>query len=107
MPTRRLICSVALIGAIAAAGCGSSSSKSSSTGSAGQQSGPTTTASSGSNALAQITARGKPTVTVPKAPATKLELHDDVVGTGAVVKPHDSVTVHYVGVGQSDGKQFD
>ena len=44
---------------------------------------------------------------MPKQPADKLEIHDDIVGTGATVKPNDTVTVHYVGVGQTDGKQFD
>ena len=89
----RLLCSIALVGTLAAAGCGSSSSKAS-----------TKTVT---NALSEIKARGKPTVTVPKQPADKLEIHDDIVGTGATVKPHDTVTVHYVGVGQTDGKQFD
>jgi len=110
MPARRLLGAVALAGALAAAGCGSSSSHDSSTlnpKSTGREGVTTTAPSSSGSALAEITKRGKPTVTVPKAPVTKLEIHDDIVGTGAVVKPHDTVTVHYVGVGQADGKQFD
>jgi peptidylprolyl isomerase len=108
MPVRRLVCSLALGATLVAAGCGSSSSPSHSTlnpKSTERQtdSGPGT----GGNALEAINARGKPTVTVPKAAATKLEIHDDIVGTGATVKPHDTVTVHYTGVGQSSGKQFD
>ncbi len=58
-------------------------------------------------ALAEIEARGKPTVTVPDQPATELKIIDDVVGTGAEVKPGDSVTVHYVGVGQQSKQEFD
>jgi peptidylprolyl isomerase len=49
----------------------------------------------------------KPTVTVPKAPATKLTCQDLVVGDGDAVKAGDTVTVQYVGVSQSTGKQFD
>ncbi|HEY3834452.1 MAG TPA: FKBP-type peptidyl-prolyl cis-trans isomerase [Acidimicrobiia bacterium] len=87
----RLFWSLVLVAGLTAAGCGSSSSK----------------ASTKANPLAEIKARGKPTVTVPKQPADKLEIHDDIVGTGATVKAHDTVTVHYVGVGQLNGKQFD
>ena len=57
--------------------------------------------------LAEVEDRGKPTVTVPDGPATSLQVTDDVVGEGAEVKPGDSVTVHYVGVGQQTGQEFD
>ncbi len=57
--------------------------------------------------LEEIAARGKPTITVPEAPVSELGVHDDVVGTGSEVEPHATVTVHYVGVGQETGKQFD
>lgn len=62
---------------------------------------------SGSEALAEIEQRGKPEVTVPPAPATELKITDVVEGTGPAVQPTDSVTVHYVGVGQQSGKEFD
>jgi peptidylprolyl isomerase len=101
---RTAVCTVLLAGALIASGCGSSSTKASTN--AGDAA-TTPPAASSTNALAEITARGKPTVTVPKQPADKLEIHDDIVGTGATVKPHDTVTVHYVGVGQLSGKQFD
>jgi peptidylprolyl isomerase len=39
-------------------------------------------------------------------PAT-VQTKDLVVGTGAVAKPHDAVTVHYVGSLYSNGKVFD
>jgi peptidylprolyl isomerase len=58
-------------------------------------------------ALKDIEDRGKPTVTVPDSPATALQVTDDVVGNGAEVTPGSSVTVHYVGVGQQSGKEFD
>ena len=45
--------------------------------------------------------------TVPPAPATELKITDLVEGTGPAVQPTDSVTVHYVGVGQQSGKEFD
>ena len=32
---------------------------------------------------------------------------DLVEGTGDEVRPSDTVTVHYVGVGQATGRQFD
>ncbi len=54
-----------------------------------------------------ITKRGKPKITVPAAPATKLEITDLVVGTGEVVKRSATVLAHYVGVDQKTGKQFD
>jgi peptidylprolyl isomerase len=56
---------------------------------------------------AEVEDRGKPTVTVPDAPATELVIIDDVVGTGAEVTPGSTVTVHYVGVGQQSGEEFD
>jgi len=49
----------------------------------------------------------KPTVPVPDKKASALTCRDLVVGTGKEVKPGDSVTVQYVGVSQSTGKQFD
>lgn len=59
------------------------------------------------DALAAVTARGKPTVTVPDAPATELQIIDDIVGAGTEVPAGATVTVHYVGVGQISKKQFD
>ncbi len=50
----------------------------------------------------------KPTPPVPEAPATELTCQDLVVGDGdEVVNANDTVTVHYVGVAQSNGKEFD
>lgn len=50
----------------------------------------------------------KPTVTVPDAPVTELQCVDLVVGDGEeVTSSTDVVQVHYVGVSQSDGQEFD
>jgi len=58
-------------------------------------------------ALAEIEKRGKPEVKVPAAPATELKVTDLVEGKGAEVTAADTLTVHYVGVGQQSGKEFD
>ena len=57
--------------------------------------------------LEEIEQRGKPAITLPDAPADELGITDDVEGAGAAVAPGATVTVHYVGVGQASGKQFD
>ncbi|GGN65894.1 peptidyl-prolyl cis-trans isomerase [Actinoplanes lobatus] len=44
---------------------------------------------------------------VPDAPATELVIEDIVEGTGPEAKPGAFVSVHYVGVAQSTGKEFD
>jgi peptidylprolyl isomerase len=50
----------------------------------------------------------KPTVEVPKGPPpTKLVVKDLKAGDGAEAKSGDQVSVQYVGVLYSDGKQFD
>ncbi len=57
--------------------------------------------------LDEIEGRGKPTVVVPDAPVTELIIIDDIEGSGAEVPVGATVTVHYVGVGQETGNQFD
>ncbi len=52
------------------------------------------------------TTTSSPTTTMPPKPVTQLMMKDDVVGTGAVAAPGDSVTVNYVGA-LTDGKVFD
>jgi len=50
----------------------------------------------------------KPSVTIPnEAPPTQLNIVDDVVGTGDEATKGSNVSVHYVGVAWSNGKQFD
>src|SRR5262249_21921752 len=54
------------------------------------------------------TAQGKPTINVPVGPPpTTLTPTDVKAGAGAVVGPNDNVTVQYIGVSCSTGKQFD
>ena len=50
----------------------------------------------------------KPDVTVPDtAPPGELVITDDIVGEGDEAAPGQDVTVHYVGVSWSTGRQFD
>lgn len=50
----------------------------------------------------------KPTPEAPDAPATELTCQDLVVGDGEeVLNSNDTVTVHYVGIAQSNGEEFD
>jgi peptidylprolyl isomerase len=44
---------------------------------------------------------------IPDAPATELVIEDVFVGEGQEAKPGEFVSVHYVGVAQSTGKEFD
>ena len=63
---------------------------------------------SGAASSQEATSRKKPEVTVPKGPPpSKLETKDLQKGTGAVVKPGGQLTVNYVGVSYSTGKEFD
>ena len=56
----------------------------------------------------KLSAKGEPTITVPKADApTKLAIEDLKKGTGKTVKAGDTVTVHYTGVVWATGKTFD
>jgi peptidylprolyl isomerase len=50
----------------------------------------------------------KPEITdVTSGPPTELEVTDLVAGDGAEAAPGNAVTVHYVGVAHSTGRQFD
>ena len=50
----------------------------------------------------------KPVVTIPAEPApTELQIDDLSVGDGEEATPGRNVEVHYVGVGWSNGTQFD
>lgn len=50
----------------------------------------------------------KPEITdVAGAAPTELQITDQVAGDGAEATPGKAVTVHYVGVAHSTGKQFD
>ena len=101
---RRTAAAVLVALTLPALGAGCSGDSSSSSDDAASTTQP---ADAGSKALAEIEERGAPDVTVPPAPATELKVTDLVEGTGPAVQPTDSVTVHYVGVGQQSGKEFD
>jgi peptidylprolyl isomerase len=96
-----------LLAALAAAGCGSSKSKSSSTASAGAPSSSTpaiTQALPASDTnLSQKPTIPKPTGTPPGA----LESRDVVKGKGKAAASGEKLTVQYVGVSYSTGRQFD
>jgi peptidylprolyl isomerase len=49
----------------------------------------------------------KPTVSAPATAPTELLLTDLAIGTGEVAATGDTVIVHYVGVRQADGTEFD
>lgn len=50
----------------------------------------------------------KPQITVPSTPApTELQIEDLTEGTGEIAVAGKKVTVHYVGVAWSTGKEFD
>src|SRR5262249_43081146 len=52
------------------------------------------TVESGADPFQVVLRRGKPTVTVPDQPASKLVVCDLVVGTGTAVQPGATVSVH-------------
>jgi peptidylprolyl isomerase len=52
--------------------------------------------------------QSKPNVEVPAGdPPTELVIDDLIVGDGPEATPGQQVSVHYVGVAHSDGKEFD
>jgi len=106
MKTKSLILSLlALVAAVAIAGCGSSSKAEGIVAApqAGSTQASVPTTPKPPPALAK-----KPTVTVPTGPApTKLVTKDLVQGTGQTVKAGQTVTVNYVGVLYKGGKEFD
>ena len=97
-PTLRTaaVVAVAALVALAPSACGKSGGKKSATG--------------GTNSTAAGAAKPgtKPVVTVPSGPApTTLQKQDLFVGTGAEAVAGKKVSVQYVGVNYSTGKQFD
>jgi peptidylprolyl isomerase len=115
---RSLSLAVLAVGALGLAGCASSTPSSSATTSGGSATTSTSattapTAPSGPIAAVQTpspvgTFGTKPVVTPPTGtPPTQLESTDLITGTGPAVTAKDTVTVQYVGVAWSNGKQFD
>ena len=103
---------VALALAVGASGCSSSGKSSSST--SGSPSGDQVASSPSSVTFNDVTVAGatdlasKPKVSAKSSntPAA-LEVKDLVDGDGAAASPTSTVTVQYVGVRYTDGKQFD
>jgi peptidylprolyl isomerase len=97
---------------LALAGCGSSSkpNTSSSTGSGANQSGGSASSvtfnSVTVDGAADLTSKPKVTASSTNAPAN-LEVKDLVNGDGTAASPTSTVTVQYVGIRYTDGKQFD
>ena len=61
-----------------------------------------------SSSSSDVDTSTKPTVEVPDGPPPKtLEVNDIVQGDGPAAAPGDTLTMQYVGVNYSDGKQFD
>jgi peptidylprolyl isomerase len=66
------------------------------------------TSTTGTQTSAETAPPTKPKVEVPKGqPPAGLQIEDIAEGSGATATTGDSVTVHYVGVSYSNGKQFD
>lgn len=117
------VSALALLGlALAAAGCGSDGSKEKATAAGGAAPATTTAAPATTAAAAAPAAAGtgavpvtnakdlesKPRIARPSgSPPSTLVKQDLVVGRGPAAKPGDDVSVQYVGVSFSSGKQFD
>lgn len=115
------VSALALLGlALAAAGCGSDDSKDKATAAGGSAPATTKAAPATTAAAAAPAAAGavpvanaknldsKPRIARPSgSPPSTLVKQDLVVGKGPAAKPGDSVSVQYVGVSFSSGKQFD
>lgn len=100
------------VGTLGLAGCSSSSSSPATTATTAAPSAPNAASSVAITPVQDPSPAGtlttKPTVTVPPGtPPTGLESTDLVVGTGPAVTTSDTVSVQYVGVAWSTGKQFD
>ncbi|MGO9030027.1 MAG: FKBP-type peptidyl-prolyl cis-trans isomerase [Acidimicrobiales bacterium] len=120
MPRRRTwVAATLTVAALGLTACGSSSDASSTTSSSSATSTTPTTApastTTSSVAIVPVTDPSpagtygtKPTITVPAgSPPTQLQSTDLITGTGPAVTAGDTVTVQYVGVDYSTGKQFD
>ena len=100
MEARRLIAALAAAALLGFAGCGDDDDDGADSGS--------TTAETETTVSEDVDTSERPDVTVPEGEAPAgLEIRDIVEGDGATAKVGDSVTVDYVGVAYSTGKEFD
>ena len=67
----------------------------------------TTTAPAADAQADEPDVEGKPIVDVPADAPVELEIEDLIPGTGQTAQAGDFLTMHYVGVRQTDGGQFD
>ena len=96
---RCLLPIIALVVALAVAGCGGGSDSST---------GSTESTGAGSTESGTAPKKTKPKVKVPKgAPPKKLVVKEIEKGTGATAESGDEVTVQYVGVDYKNGREFD
>jgi peptidylprolyl isomerase len=99
---RRLLAALAAAALLGFAGCGDDDDDNGGSGTTG------TAAEEAEQAPQDLDTSTKPKVTVPEGePPAGLEIKDLKDGDGATAKAGDSVTVQYVGVSYSTGKQFD
>jgi peptidylprolyl isomerase len=100
--TRRLLTTLLACTVLGLAACGDDDDDGADTGAT------ETTAEQSAPAGGDVDTSKKPKVTVPEGePPAGLEIKDLKVGEGQTAKSGDNVTVHYVGVAYSTGKQFD
>ena len=103
-----LLATAALAAGLGLAACSSSSSSSTTTSTAANQPSTTVATQPVSSPSPAGTFGTKPAVVVPTGPPpTTLQVTDLITGTGPKAKPGDQVTVQYVGVSYTTGKQFD
>ena len=92
-----LLVALAACAALGVAGCGDSDEGDSAD-----------TSTTGTQTVAKTAPPTKPKIEVPKGqPPAGLQIEDLAEGTGSTATTGDTVTVHYVGVSYSTGKQFD
>ena len=102
MKNRRLLTTLLACAVLGLAACGDDDDD-------GADTAATDTAAEPSQPTGQdVDTSKKPKITVPKGePPAGLQIKDLKVGDGATAKSGDTVTVQYVGVAYSTGKEFD
>ena len=105
-PLRRLVLLLALLGSLAAAGCGSDDQSDSGESADAAETQTETSAAATQDKLKDTST--KPEIAKPTgSPPRKLVTENIVKGKGPAAKAGENVTVQYVGVSFSTGEQFD
>lgn len=103
MNARRLLAALAAAALLGFAGCGDDDDSGSDSGSTSAD-----TESTEATASEDVDTSKKPAIEVPEGePPAGLQIKDLKEGDGATAKAGDTVTVDYVGVAYSTGKEFD